>query len=200
MSICNFTPGSIGASCFNGTTASMLTRQARLRLLRTHSGTDTWLDASVTAGGVWWTGWKPASKCLRTGYDSAGGSFQGMNYWASESRSLADGVPGTAGDLWRGILNSGDYGRNGRTFGLSTTVSGKYQCWVPGNSVGQLWLQQAMGWSQGMYRTCYRTYVCGAVTKEGCYDWSASYHQDWVLDGVGNAQFGCCAGEDKVQC
>ncbi|KAI8808066.1 hypothetical protein BJ742DRAFT_757009 [Cladochytrium replicatum] len=208
MELCNFTPGVIGASCFNATIASMVvssnvTIEDKLDkrdcvCCGSHSGTDAYISATVTAGGVWWGPWKTASKCRWNGLDSEP-SWTNIDWSTSESRSL-NGVSGTVGNLWKDILNGNGNFNHGWTFGLSSYRSGLHGCTIPARSNGQVWAQQAMGWSDGQYRNCQRTYVCGAVTKDTCDGWSNSVHQDWVLQDAQNYQLGCSTGDANVKC
>ncbi|KAI8808553.1 hypothetical protein BJ742DRAFT_853354 [Cladochytrium replicatum] len=209
MSLCTFTPGVIGASCLNGTIASIVTStnvtiETKLDkrdcvCCGAHSGTDSYVNADVTAGGVWWAPWKKASGCYYAG-NSQGSSTFSMEWSSSESKEYSSGVSVSVGGAWKSILNANVGYNHGWTFGTSSTKGGSYACTVPAGSVGQMWSQQAMGWSDGRYRTCTRKYVCGAITSDTCGAWSASIHQDWVLQDANNVNLGCSTGYDKVSC
>ena len=148
--------------------------------------TSTWAEQHQS----FWGAWTASSGCLWTGYDPAGASM-GISW----SKSLS--VEENAGLSWSTIASvlGASVG-----FGITTTWShgGDQTCFIPGNSVGQIWAQNYLGWGWFWSASCF---VCG--NDQYC---DASYVNGGATAPASSAQWGqgfnlgCSTGSNKVSC
>ncbi|KAJ2971789.1 hypothetical protein NQ176_g7527 [Zarea fungicola] len=143
----------------------------------------------------WWGEWHPASGCLYTGNDKAGGSY---NMAWSYSLSIADNT-GVSWSIIEKVL----------TMSSQITVtqiwshSGSITCNVPGNSVGQVWIQNALVWgwmwSEGC-QSCGYGGGCGLPFGYKARADGGALAPVASTNGGQGANYGCSAGASKVKC
>ena len=148
--------------------------------------TSTWTDQTQS----FWGAWTASSGCVYTGYDPAGASL-GIDWGKSVS------ISENAGLGWSNIADvlSASVG-----FEVTTTWSngGSQTCYVPGNSVGQIWAQNYLGWGWFWSASCFScdygsycdaSYVDGGATAPmSNWQWGTGFN------------LGCSTGYNMVSC
>lgn len=133
----------------------------------------------------YWDEWKPASKCHWTGYDPAGGI-------ESIAWSTSIAYTETAGLDWnvvKDVLSASLGFSVTETFTKSDTKS----CNIPGNSVGQIWSQNKLGFVNMESAEC-----SSCSWGSTCGEWSPA--GDAIAPAKEDPQTGCSTGQDKVKC
>lgn len=156
----------------------------------------TFKQVKVIQTGTWWAPWKPATSCNYCGLSTgACSNTLGWSYTSSSSFSVGFDL-GVEGGVKDSIQGSAGFNL-GYTWSTSITESGSVTCNIPAGSVGQVWTQQLMGWSDSEVRTVIYS-ICGTVYSS----WSGKQHADWPLtkdDGTTRAA-GCSTGQANVKC
>lgn len=150
----------------------------------------SWRQSWAAQTQTFWGAWTPASNCLWTGFDPAGASY--TIDW-SNSVSISE----NAGLSW-GAIASILSASIGITVTQTSSNGGAQTCFIPGNSVGQMWAQKKLAWGWFWTQNCQSCNgqkTCDAGWADG--GATAPFASNQHGQGF---NLGCSTGRDKVDC